>query len=77
MRYRGRHSRRTIITSIAEPRVSPDTIVLASQEPLEVALYCEPRSEGRHYSRRQRAHILGPTYARPDPEPTKQRSDEA
>jgi hypothetical protein len=35
---------------------------------LEAALYCEPCSEGRHYSRRQRAHILGLTYARPDPE---------
>jgi hypothetical protein len=32
------------------------------------ARYCEPCSEGRHYSRRQRAHILGLTYARPDPE---------
>lgn len=36
---------------------------------LESALYCEPCSDGRHYSRRQRAHILGLTYARPDPEP--------
>jgi hypothetical protein len=35
---------------------------------LEAALYCEPCSEGRHYSRRQRAHILGLTYARSDPE---------
>src|ERR1700719_2429812 len=35
---------------------------------LEAALYCEPCSEGRHYSRRQRAHIRGLTYARPDPE---------
>jgi hypothetical protein len=35
---------------------------------LEAALYCEPCSEGRHYSRRQRAHILGLTYGRPDPE---------
>lgn len=26
---------------------------------LEAALYCEPCSEGRHFSRRQRAHILG------------------
>jgi hypothetical protein len=34
---------------------------------LEAALYCEPCSEGRHYSRRQRAHILGLTYDRPDP----------
>ena len=33
---------------------------------LEAALYCDPCSEGRHYSRRQRAHILGLTYARPD-----------
>jgi hypothetical protein len=36
---------------------------------LERALYCEPCSEGRHYSRRQRAHILGLTYARSDTEP--------
>src|ERR1700730_13146471 len=35
---------------------------------LEAALYCQPCSEERHYSRRQRAHILGLTYARPDPE---------
>jgi hypothetical protein len=35
----------------------------------EAALYCEPCSKGRHYSRRQRAHILGLTYARPEPEP--------
>jgi hypothetical protein len=35
---------------------------------LEAALYCEPCSEGKHYSRRQRAHILGLTYVRPDPE---------
>jgi hypothetical protein len=35
---------------------------------LEAALYCEPCSEGRHYSRRQQAHILGLTYARPEPE---------
>jgi hypothetical protein len=38
---------------------------------LDAALYCEPCSEGRHYSRRQRAHILGLTYARPEPEPSK------
>jgi hypothetical protein len=42
----------------------PDTPVWK----LEAALYCEPCSEGRHYSRRQRAHILGLTYARPEPE---------
>jgi hypothetical protein len=42
----------------------PDTPVWK----LEAALYCEPCSAGRHYSRRQRAHILGLTYARPDPE---------
>lgn len=35
---------------------------------LEAALCCEPCSEGRHYSRRQRAHIMGLTYAPPDPE---------
>jgi hypothetical protein len=38
---------------------------------LEAALYCEPCSEGRHYSGRQRAHILGLTYATPDPEQPK------
>jgi hypothetical protein len=43
---------------------SPETPVWK----LEAALYCEPCSEGRHYSRRQRAHILGLTYDRPDPE---------
>jgi hypothetical protein len=37
---------------------------------LEAALYCEPCSEGR-YSRRQRAHILGLTYARLHPEPAR------
>jgi hypothetical protein len=42
----------------------PDTPVWK----LEAALYCEPCSEGRHYSRRQRAHILGLTCARPEPE---------
>jgi hypothetical protein len=35
---------------------------------LEAALYREPSSAGRHYSRRQRARFLGVTYARPDPE---------
>jgi hypothetical protein len=34
----------------------------------EAALYCEPCGEGRHYSRRQRAHILALTHARPDSE---------
>jgi hypothetical protein len=33
---------------------------------LEAALYCEPCSEGRRYTSRQRAHILGLTFARPD-----------
>jgi hypothetical protein len=33
---------------------------------IEAALYCEPCSDGRPYTRRQRAHILGLTYARPD-----------
>jgi hypothetical protein len=32
---------------------------------LEAAFYCEPRSDGRHYGRRQRAHILGLTYEQP------------
>jgi hypothetical protein len=36
---------------------------------LEAALYCEPCSDKRTGGRRQRAHILGLTYARPDPEP--------
>jgi hypothetical protein len=45
-------------------RHSPETPVWK----LEGALYCEPCSEGRHYSRRQRAHILGLTYARHEPE---------
>jgi hypothetical protein len=36
---------------------------------LNAALYCEPCSEGRHYSRRQRAHLLGLTHERPNPEP--------
>ena len=34
---------------------------------LKAALYCEPLQ--RRPSRRQRAHILGLTYAGPDPEP--------
>jgi hypothetical protein len=37
---------------------------------LEAALY-EPCSTGRHHSRRQRAHIFGLTFARPDPEPAR------
>src|SRR5260370_40247649 len=41
---------------------------------LEAALFCEPCSEGRHYCRRQRAHILGLTYARPDPEAPRARA---
>jgi hypothetical protein len=44
---------------------------------LEAALYCEPCSEGRHYSRRQRAHILGLTYERPDPEASRDRAQKA
>jgi hypothetical protein len=44
-------------------RQSPETQVWK----LEAALYCQPCSEGRHHSRRQRAHILGLTYVRPDP----------
>ena len=42
---------------------------------LEAALYCEPCSDGRHYSRRQRAHILGLTYARPEPQPSRATKD--
>ena len=45
----------------------PDTPVWK----LEAALYCEPGSEGRHYTHRQRAHILGLTYARLEPEPSR------
>jgi hypothetical protein len=41
---------------------------------LEAALYCAPCSEGKAYSRRQRAHILCLTYARPDPDTTRVRS---
>jgi hypothetical protein len=36
---------------------------------LEAALFCERCSDARIGRRRQRAHILGLTYARPDPEP--------
>ena len=36
---------------------------------LEAALYCELCTDKRPGSRRQRAHILGLTYARPDLEP--------
>ena len=46
-------------------RHPPDTPVWK----LEAALYCQPCSEGRHYSRRQRAHILGLTCDRPKPNP--------
>lgn len=42
---------------------------------LEAALYCDPCSEGRHYSSRQRAHILALTYARPDPETPRAAND--
>jgi hypothetical protein len=50
-----------------------DRISLVSLRSLNSGLeaggrYCEPCSEGRHYSRRQRAHILELTYDRPDPE---------
>lgn len=33
---------------------------------LEDALFCEPCSEGKHYTRRQRAFIVGLTFAKPD-----------
>ena len=42
---------------------------------LERALYCEPCSGGRRCSRRQRAHILGLTYAGPDPEPSRLKAE--
>jgi hypothetical protein len=48
---------------------SPDTPIWT----LEAALFCEPCSKGRHYSRRQRAHIVGLTYAKPDHEPGRER----
>ena len=38
---------------------------------LEAALFREPCSDNRPGARRQRAHILGLLYARPDPEPAK------
>jgi hypothetical protein len=58
---------RVLLVPLRGLKHPPDTPVWK----LEAALYCEPCSEGRHYSRRQRAHILGLTYARPDPEPSK------
>ncbi|MBR0972309.1 hypothetical protein [Bradyrhizobium japonicum] len=33
---------------------------------LEDALFCEPCSEGKHYTHRQRAFIVGLTFAKPD-----------
>jgi hypothetical protein len=39
---------------------------------LEAALFCEPCSKGKR-GWRQRAHILGLTHARPDPEPGRER----
>jgi hypothetical protein len=45
---------------------APDTPIWK----LEAALFCEPCSSRRW---RQRAHILGLTFARPDPEPGRQR----
>ena len=50
------------------PRTTVSVIGPMGAAPKPRAQYCEPCSEGRHYSRRQRAHILGLTYARPDPE---------
>jgi hypothetical protein len=63
--------KRVSLVALRALKHPPDTPVWK----LEAALYCEPCSEGRNYSRRQRAHILGLTYARPDPEP--QRSSKA
>ena len=65
--------RRVSIVPLQLLRQPPDTPIWK----LEAALYCEPCSDGRHYSRRQRAHILGLTYARQDPEPSRKRGDEA
>jgi hypothetical protein len=45
-----------------------DTPVRQLKAAVCVAAYCEPRSGERHCRRRQRAHILGLTYARPDPD---------
>ena len=59
---------RVSLVSLRALRQLPETPVWK----LEAALYCEPCSEGRHYSRRQRAHILGLTYVRPDPDQQRQ-----
>ena len=40
---------------------------------LEPSLFCEPCSKDRKPEHRQRAHILGLTCAKPDPEPGRQR----
>ena len=54
---------RVSLVPLRSPKHPPETPVWK----LEAALYWEPCNEGRHYNRRQRAHILGLTYARPDP----------
>jgi hypothetical protein len=43
----------------------------------EAALYCEPCSEGRDYSRRQRAHILGLPHPQPQNASRKRRKSHA
>ena len=55
---------RVSLVALRALRQPPETPVWK----LEAALYCEPCRQGRHYSRRQRAHILGLTYTRPDPD---------
>jgi hypothetical protein len=60
---------RVSLVALRSLRHPPETPVWK----LEAALFCEPCSAGCDYSRRQRAHILGLTYARPDPEPVRER----
>lgn len=42
---------------------------------LEDALFCEPCSEGKHYTHRQRAFIVGLTYTEPDDPSASKASD--
>jgi hypothetical protein len=57
--------RRVSLVQLRALKRPADTPILK----LEAALFCEPCSDNRPGARRQRAHILGLTYARPDPEP--------
>jgi len=54
--------RRISLVPLRALRRNPKTPILA----LEAALFCEPCSEDRDYTHRQRAFIVGLTYARPD-----------